>query len=426
MTTKVEALRESLLRELHGLNAVRTEAVERAVDTVPRHLFAPGEPLERAYAAEQALVTKRDEQGVALSSISAVRIQAFMLEQADIRPGMRVLEIGSGGYNAALIAELVGCEGEVTSIDIDPEVVDRARRLLDAAGYGRVRTAVADGETGYPTRAPFDRILLTVEAWDIPPAWTDQLATGGRIVVPLRTRGLTRSVALEPEGDRLISRGYELCGFVPMQGSGQHRVREVVLHEEKDERVTLQLDNGQQVDTVRLRASLTQPRTEAWSGVLIGGMVPFDDLDLWLATNLSNYALLTGTSQARDRGLVASAAPIGVSTLVAGASFAYRTVRPVDDTQGLYEFGAYAHGPEAEQAADHLIEQIRTWDRDHRTHHATYQGHPPHTPADQLPAGRVLHTKHRILTISWPQAATGRKNPAEPAQSTDDAQGALA
>ncbi len=100
-SARAAQLRDGLINQLRDLGAVRTETVATAVRTVPRHLFVPEATLEQAYQAERAEVTKRDGYGVALSAISAARIQAFMLEQADIRPGMRVLEIGSGGYNAA-------------------------------------------------------------------------------------------------------------------------------------------------------------------------------------------------------------------------------------------------------------------------------------------------------------------------------------
>lgn len=309
------ALVDSLREELRALNALRTDAVENAVRAVGRHLFVPEDPVERAYEAERALVTKRDEDGVALSSISAARIQAFMLEQAHIRPGMRVLEIGSGGYNAALIAELVGEAGEVTTIDIDPDVVDRTRRLLTAAGYGHVRTVLADGADGAPQHGPYDRIVITVEVADLAAAWVDQLTEQGRIVVPLRVRGLTRSVAFQREDGYLVARDYEVCGFVPMQGAGARQERLIVLHHGESEQVGLRLEDGQ-ADTGKLRGVLTRPRTEAWSGVVMERGLPYDDLDLWLATALPNYALLATTRQARERGLVASWSPMGISTLL--------------------------------------------------------------------------------------------------------------
>ncbi|MFE7872706.1 hypothetical protein ACFUYE_20455 [Micromonospora humida] len=101
------ALRAAMVAEL-GEDTIRSEAVAVAFSVVPRHLFAPGEPLDMVYDSNTPLVTKTGPDGKALSSVSAAHIQAVMLEQAGIEPGMRVLEIGSGGYNAALIAELVG------------------------------------------------------------------------------------------------------------------------------------------------------------------------------------------------------------------------------------------------------------------------------------------------------------------------------
>ncbi|MGH3854965.1 MAG: methyltransferase domain-containing protein [Pseudonocardiaceae bacterium] len=171
--TQVDALREAMIAELRELEAIRCERVAEAFRAVPRHLFAPGEPLEAVYAADSALVTKRDEHGAAVSLVSSAHIQATMLEQAQLGVGMRVLEIGSGGYNAALIAELVGESGKVVSVDIDPDIVDRTRDCLAAAGYSQVDVVLADAEDGVPDHAPYDRVIVTVGAWDIPPAWSD-------------------------------------------------------------------------------------------------------------------------------------------------------------------------------------------------------------------------------------------------------------
>ena len=150
-----------------------------AFQAVPRHLFVPHAPLDRAYADDVVLM-KRNEAGIAISSVSQPSIVALMLEQAGIRSGDHVLEIGSGGYNAALMRELAGPKGSVTTVDIDPEVTDRAREVLTAAGYDDVRVVRADGEFGVPEGAPYDRIVVTVTAWDIATAWIDQLRPGGR------------------------------------------------------------------------------------------------------------------------------------------------------------------------------------------------------------------------------------------------------
>lgn len=178
-------LRDKLVNELVAQHVIQTKEVEAAFREVPRHLFAPEAPLEKAYA-QTHLATKRDDHGITISSVSAPEIQATMLEQAGLRPGHRCLEIGSGGYNAALMASLVGENGEVTTIDIDGDVTDRALACLKNAGYPRVNVVRTDGEDGCAEHAPYDRTIVTVGSWDIPPAWVEQLADGGTITVPLR------------------------------------------------------------------------------------------------------------------------------------------------------------------------------------------------------------------------------------------------
>ncbi|MFE2179061.1 methyltransferase, FxLD system [Streptomyces sp. NPDC059455] len=399
----IDQLREQMIAKLRELKALRTDAVEQAFRAVPRHLFLPEVPLEKAYAAEYSLTTKRDEQGVSLSSVSAARIQAFMLEQADIRPGMRVLEVGSGGPNAALIDELVGPDGEVTTIDIDPDVIDRANRLLPAAGYGRVHALVVDGAEGEPQHAPYDRIVLTVEAPDLAKALVDQLTGNGRIVVPLRLRGLDWSVAFHREEGRLVARDFEVCGFVPMRGAGARSEQLVMLHEGENEEVGLRLDDVH-VNAEQMRKALHQPRSEAWAGVTLGLGLPYDDLELWLVSVLPEFALLTATRQARDRGVVSSWSRRGVATLLdtATGSFAYLTMRPTTPERKVFEFGAVGHGPEAAKTADRLITEIQTWDRDHRGQTPELAAYPAGTPDDQLPAGRVLDRPAFRFTISWP------------------------
>src|SRR4051812_12966537 len=239
-------LRTALADRLIAEGAVTTPELDQAFRVVPRHRFAPGLPLELAYA-NQVVFVKRDRSGVPTSSVSAPDIQAIMLEQAAIEPGMRLLEIGSGGYNAALMAELAGPGGEVTTVDIDADVAARARACLDDADYREVRVLTADAESGVPAHAPYDRIVVTVEAWDLPPAWMRQLTPHGRLVVPLRLRGLTRSVAFDRAGatgtgagagagggqagdqgtEHLVSRSARMCGFVKMQGAGHHADEEL-------------------------------------------------------------------------------------------------------------------------------------------------------------------------------------------------------
>lgn len=395
--------RAAMTDELRLRRDIRSASVAAAFATVPRHRFAPEATLEAAYSVDAAVITKRDEHGLASSSVSAPQIQAVMLEQADIRPGMRVLEVGSGGYNAALIAELVGEDGQVVTVDIDPDVVDRARGCLDAAGYQRVRVICADAEAGVPEHAPFDRIIVTAGAWDIPPSWREQLVDGGLLVVPLRLRGLTRSVVFARAGRRLVSRGYELCGFVAMQGAGAKQERLVLL---QGEEVGLRIDGDHEVDAAGLRSALEIPRVERWSGVEVGGYESFNDLDLWLATVVSDFGLLAGSKKAIDAGVVAKSAALGAKTIIEGTTFAYRAPsRPRDDDRTLFEFGVYAHGPNAADLADRYVDLIRTWNDQHRDGPGAHiEVAPAGTPDTEFPEGRVIDKRHTRISISWPHA----------------------
>jgi protein-L-isoaspartate(D-aspartate) O-methyltransferase len=390
-------LRAAMVRELRELNAFASERVATAVATVPRHLFAPGEPLEAAYAADNPVTVKRDSGGVAMSSLSAAHLQAVMLGQAEIEPGMRVLEIGSGGYNAALIQEIVGDGGKVVSVDIDVEIVERARACLEAAGYQAVEVVLADADNGVPEKAPYDRIVVTAGAWDIPPAWVDQLGERGRLVVPLRIKGLTRSIAFDRDGEDLVSRSYGLCSFVPMQGSGSHSERLVPI----DEGVALRVDDDSQgFDIEALRGALASPRLERWSGA------PYDlpdELELFLLTSGPQMALLHASDALIEQGLFAPSAARGVPALISGGSLAYRTRRPNEDTGG-FESGVIAHGPEAETVAARYVDLLRRWASDHRRRGAARIRYTP-KGADAAATGWAPHAAvskpNGAVAITW-------------------------
>lgn len=157
--------------------------------------------------------------GVVTSTASAPRVVGWMLELLELRPGMTVLEIGLGsGYNAALLRELVGPDGRVTSVDIDAELVSATHATLEAAGYGDVRTLAADGYYGVPQLAPFDRVVATVGCTDIAPAWLDELAPGGFCLLPLQHGSWHPLTRAARTGDRVTGRCVGGTGFVPIQG----------------------------------------------------------------------------------------------------------------------------------------------------------------------------------------------------------------
>jgi protein-L-isoaspartate(D-aspartate) O-methyltransferase len=376
---------------------ITSPVLEKAFRTVPRHLFvAEGTPLEVTYAVDRSVAIKRDADGVVISSTSAAYIQARMIEQAELGPGMSVLEIGSGGFNAALLAEVVGLGGRVVSVDIDPEVTDRASELLDAAGYGgRVTVVQADAEGGLPDLEPVDAILVTVGAWDLAPTWLDHLSPGGTLVVPLRMNGVTRTIGFRREGDHLVSASAEVAGFVPMQGGGAHDERVFLLPDGHGHHVKLRFDEDVPPDLGLLDGVLATGRAEAWSGVTVEHGVSFADLHLWFAAFLPGFCKLTADDgiELADEG--ERWFPFGV---VLGDSFAYLIVRPLPDGGGV-EFGARAYGVHGETAAVAMVEQIQAWDRGGAptfTYWPTEAGHPEFAPDTA-----VLVKAHGLATISW-------------------------
>ncbi|RDI35367.1 methyltransferase, FxLD system [Lentzea flaviverrucosa] len=400
--------RNALVDTLIDKKKIISPEVERAFRTVPRHLFvAEGTPLDVTYSVDNSVAIKHASDGVIISSTSAAYIQARMIEQAEIGEGMSVLEIGSGGFNAALLAEVVGPGGWVVSVDIDPEVTDRARELLEATGYGdRVTVVQTDAENPLPGLRepfePFDAILVTVGAWDLAPAWLEHLAEGGRIVVPLRMNGITRVIAFLREDDHLVSTSAEVAGFVPMQGEGARDERVFLLPDRNGNQVKLRFDGDVPQDMGLLDGALATDRAEVWSGVTINLGVSFADLHLWFAAFLPGFCKVAadeGTDMAAERK---DWFPFAA---VHGDSFAYLAVRRVPEG-GAVEFGAQAYGTHGEDAATAMVEQIQAWDRHGRATEPTFAYWPT---GSQLPEfgenTAVLSKTHGIATISWPSAA---------------------
>ncbi|MFC4912976.1 methyltransferase, FxLD system [Actinomadura gamaensis] len=374
--------------------------VEAALRRVPRELYAPGVAVEEAYE-NTAIVTKRRD-GEGLSSVSAPFLIAEMLGQAvealDGLEGRHVLEIGSGGYNASLLAELVGSTGSVTTVDIDPEVTGRAATCLAAAGYRRVTVVCADAEHPLAPGRRFDLIIVTAGAWDIPPAWRDQLTDDGVLVVPLRTFGLTRSWALRRAGRALVSQSHRQCGFVSVQGDGAHRMRYV----DVADGVHLRLDENQQLDAALVADLLSQPGHQAWAGLDLPPRTVLADLDLWLATRLSGegsqFVVLTAQQAAVESGLVAPSWRFATPAALETGALVYRSALRWRDRR--FDLGAIAHGPDREAAAGRMVAPMRAW--------VEAGGPPPvlrvfpaQTPDGELPDGTVLDKRHSRLVLTF-------------------------
>jgi protein-L-isoaspartate(D-aspartate) O-methyltransferase len=205
------ALRDEMVREQIEARGIRDPRVLAALRAVPRHELVPESQRASAYADRPLPIGSGQ-------TISQPYIVAYMSEALALAAGARVLEIGTGsGYQAAVLAEL---GAEVYSIEIVPELAQRAQRDLARLGYSRVQVREGDGYAGWPEAAPFDAILLTAAPERVPQPLLDQLAKGGRLIAPVGelvqelvrfTRG-----ASEIREERLIP-----VRFVPMTGSAR-------------------------------------------------------------------------------------------------------------------------------------------------------------------------------------------------------------
>lgn len=399
-------LRNRLVDQLTADGAVRTTRIGHAMRTVPRHLFVPHAPLEQAYS-NRPVNTKLDNTGAPISCASQPDIVARMLEQLDVQPGQRVLELGAGtGFNAGLLRQLVGDDGYVTTVDVDEDIVDGARAGLAAAGAGNVTVILGDGAVGYTPFAPYDRIVATVGVHGMPKAWLDQLAPGGRLLTPVRLRGsVSRSIAFEQHDGRWLSVGSEMNTFMPLRRGIADDPRGFV-PVAKAGAVTLVTNGDQDVDAEALTHVLHQPGTEIWTGVLFRGPESAEWLELWLTCTLPNgISRMAATQQAIETRLLSAPYPSSSTTFDKGA-LAYLTRRKstqtAPDGATLYEFGVIGHGPGSTELAERVTTAAQEWDRTHREHDVTFEILPPTTtPPEARPDRFTLETSLNGYILEW-------------------------
>ncbi len=185
-------------------------AVLEALLTVPRHLFVPKDARSEAYADHPLAIGESQ-------TISQPYIVALMTELLRLDSTSRVLEIGTGsGYQAAILGELAG---EVYTIEIIKPLAKRSEELLDSLGYQNIHVRCGDGYAGWPKQAPFDAIIVTCAPPEVPQPLIEQLADGGRLVVPVGT--LWQELVLFEKTEGKLSQSSVIpVRFVPMTGEG--------------------------------------------------------------------------------------------------------------------------------------------------------------------------------------------------------------
>ena len=208
-------LRRLMVEEIKARGYLSSKAVEEAMLAVPRELFVPED--QRPYAYEDRPLPVGFGQ-----TISAPSVVARMTELLEVMPGHKVLEVGTGsGYQASILAWLVGDEGHVWTIERVPQLADRARSVIESLGLAsRVTVIVGDGSLGYPPAAPFDRIIVTAAAPRPPRPLLEQLKVGGRLVIPVGGRDSQVLQVIDRKGPDKYEVKHDLeVLFVPLIGA---------------------------------------------------------------------------------------------------------------------------------------------------------------------------------------------------------------
>lgn len=410
------SLHHALVDNLKSQGCLKTPQVEKAFREVPRHLFLPGVPLDKVYRNE-AIITRRLF-GVPASSSSAPYIMAVILEQLGLEPGHRVLEIGAGtGYNAAIMAHMVGDTGQVVTMDIDEYLVTGAREHLAVAGFGRVEVVCGDGGFGYPKAALYDRILLAVGAGDIVPAWREQLRPGGRLVLPLSIRGAQRSVAFEQADGYLVSVSIKDCDFMRLRGAFAGPETLVPLGPELGLYIWF-YDDRRPADAEALYRSLTGSRRDCPTAVRITHREAFGGLALWLALREPGLCQLGAAGEWANRGMVpclffdSTVRHCYTCGLLEGENLCV-LMRPPDQSPSLdlpygfdpspFDLFVRSFGPD-DTLVHRLIDQVIAWDTADRpsTEGLHIKAYP--LDADYVPSANefVVLKRWTRLVVNWP------------------------
>ena len=201
---------EAMVNRQLAARGIADRRVLEAMRTVPRHCFISEELADRAYE-DGALPTMHGQ------TISQPYMVAAMTEAMALAPRHRVLEIGTGsGYQLMILARLAR---HVVSIERDAELAERGRQQMERFGATHTSIHVGDGSLGWPDEAPYDRIMVTAGAPDVPPALLEQLADGGRVVIPVGDRELQYLMLVDRRGNDYRRTRSIGCRFVPLLGA---------------------------------------------------------------------------------------------------------------------------------------------------------------------------------------------------------------
>jgi protein-L-isoaspartate(D-aspartate) O-methyltransferase len=201
--------REGMVREQLIARGIRSLRVLEAMRLVPRHLFVPAEEIDLAYADGPLPIGH-------WQTISQPYIVALMTELLDLHPGDRVLEVGTGsGYQTAILSKLAG---EVHTVELLPDLAEHARSRLSELHCSNVHVHTGDGSLGWPQAAPYDKVLVTACAPQVPQPLLDQLADPGRLVLPVGGRASQVLEIWSHRGMAFTHQSGIAVAFVPLRG----------------------------------------------------------------------------------------------------------------------------------------------------------------------------------------------------------------
>jgi len=204
---KQRGLRNKLVKKLR-LKGIADEAVLAAIGKVPRHVFFDDALLAHAYEDKAFPIGEGQ-------TISQPYTVAFQTEKLEVKPGQKVLEIGTGsGYQAAILLEL---EAKVYTIEFNKTLYEKTKRFLPLLGY-HPYFFYGDGSKGIPAKAPFDKILVTAGAPVVPSALTDQLSENGILIIPVGDRETQKMIKITKKNGKLLKVEFNQFAFVPLLG----------------------------------------------------------------------------------------------------------------------------------------------------------------------------------------------------------------
>lgn len=378
--TSTAALRAAMVDRIAAAVPV-SGAVEGVMRAVPRDRFLPGAPVEEAYA-DRAVAVDGDGRWAPAPSTVAV-----MLDQLAVRPGTRILEIGTvNAYSTALLSRLTGPSGAVRST-MDTGRAEIRASIAGLTAPGCANVTLVDDLRSWP-HTPHERVLAHAGV-DLRPALIEEVTEGGRLVIPLRLRGLERTVGFVRRGGQLVSESVRPLHVRPR---GARRTAALLA-------AGVRLDAaGQDINVSRLRNSITGDRHLVETGVTVPASA-LAGLDLWLATVRPAYGTLYVEAITDQQNPVSPPSSQGVSAVWTDAEFAFVDVRSTGDAA---EIRVAAYGPDRHRVADLLSYDIQIWDANRR------EGPDPvirvcRTPmaCEPHPPGRVITTPHAQILISW-------------------------